>query len=101
MAEKSRTEHSVRNTTAAMVSKIMAILMGFATRVVFTHCLSESYVGINGLFSDILNVLALSEEWERLLPMPYISLLQREILRSRNRSCCYIGSFIDWLPVSF
>ena len=44
MAEKSRTEHSVRNTTAAMVSKIMAILMGFATRVVFTHCLSESYV---------------------------------------------------------
>lgn len=61
MADKSRTEYSVRNTTAAMVSKIMAILMGFATRVVFTHCLSESYVGINGLFSDILNVLALSE----------------------------------------
>lgn len=59
--ERSRTEHSVRNTTAAMVSKIVAILMGFATRVVFTHCLSESYVGVNGLFSDVLNVLALSE----------------------------------------
>lgn len=61
MAEKSRTEYSVRNTTTAMISKILAILMGFATRVVFTHTLSESYVGINGLFSDILNVLALSE----------------------------------------
>lgn len=59
--ERSRTEHSVRNTTAAMVSKIVAILMGFVTRVVFTHCLSESYVGVNGLFSDVLNVLALSE----------------------------------------
>lgn len=61
MADRSRTEYSVRNTTAAMVSKIVAIVMGFATRVVFTHCLSESYVGVNGLFSDILNVLALSE----------------------------------------
>lgn len=61
MADRSRTEYSVRNTTAAMVSKIVAILMGFATRVVFTHCLSESYVGVNGLFADILNVLALSE----------------------------------------
>ncbi len=61
MAEKSRTEYSMRNTTAAMVSKIVAILMGFATRVVFTHTLSESYVGVNGLFSDVLNVLALSE----------------------------------------
>ncbi len=61
MEEKSRTEYSVRNTTAALISKILAILIGFATRIVFTHTLSESYVGVNGLFSDILNVLALSE----------------------------------------
>lgn len=61
MSERSRTEHSVRNTTAAMISKIVAILMGFVTRVVFTHSLSESYVGVNGLFSDVLNVLALTE----------------------------------------
>lgn len=61
MGKKSRTEYSVRNTTMAMVSKIVAVLMGFATRVVFTHTLSESYVGVNGLFSDLLNVLALSE----------------------------------------
>ena len=50
VADRSRTEYSVRNTTAAMISKIVAILMGFATRVVFTHCLSENYVGVNGLF---------------------------------------------------
>ena len=59
--EQSRTEYSMRNTTAAMASRIIAILMGFITRVVFTHVLSEAYVGVNGLFSDILNVLALSE----------------------------------------
>lgn len=59
--EKSRTEYSARNTTVAVVSRMAAILMGFATRVVFTHTLSESYIGVNGLFTDILNVLALSE----------------------------------------
>lgn len=59
--QKSRTEYSVRNTTVAMIARISAILMGFAARVVFTHTLSEDYVGINGLFTDILNVLALSE----------------------------------------
>ena len=59
MAEKSRTEYSARNTTVAVVSRMAAILMGFITRVVFTRTLSESYVGVNGLFTDILNVLAL------------------------------------------
>ena len=61
MNEKSRTEHSVQNTTTAMVAKIFALLTGFITRVVFTHCLSQTYVGINGLFWDILNVFSLSE----------------------------------------
>lgn len=59
--EKSRTEYSARNTTVAMMARVVAILLGFFTRVVFTHTLSEEYVGINGLFTDILNVLALSE----------------------------------------
>lgn len=60
-SEKSRTEYSARNTTVAMIARVIAILLGFCTRVVFTHTLSEEYVGINGLFTDILNVLALSE----------------------------------------
>lgn len=59
--EKSRTEYSARNTTVAIVARMVAILLGFFTRVVFTHTLSEEYVGINGLFTDILNILALSE----------------------------------------
>lgn len=61
MSEKSRTEYSARNTTVAMAGRITAILLGFVARVVFTHTLSEDYVGINGLFTDILSVLALSE----------------------------------------
>ena len=61
MKQKSRTEYSVRNTSVAFVAQISAILMGFFTRVVFTRMLSEGYVGINGLFTDILNILSLSE----------------------------------------
>ena len=61
MTEKSRTEYSARNTSIAMLSMIVAIFMGYVTRMVFTRTLSESYAGINGLFTDILNVLALSE----------------------------------------
>lgn len=61
MTEKGRTEYSAKNTTVAIFGRVTAILMGFIARVVFTHTLSEDYVGVNGLFTDILNVLALSE----------------------------------------
>ena len=49
------------NTTVALITQALAILMGFFTRVVFTRMLSRGYVGINGLFTDILNILSLSE----------------------------------------
>ena len=61
METKNRTEYSAMNTTVAVISRMTAILMGFVTRVIFTHTLSENYVGINGLFTDILNVLSLTE----------------------------------------
>lgn len=61
MKPKNRTEYSTINTSVALISRIVAIVMGFVTRVVFTHTLSESYVGINGLFTDILNILSLTE----------------------------------------
>ena len=61
METKTRTEYSARNTTVALLSRMTAILMGYVLRVVFTHTLSESYVGVNGLFTDIIQVLSLSE----------------------------------------
>ena len=61
MKQKSRTEYSMMNTSVALLAQVSAILMGFFTRVVFTRTLSEGYVGINGLFTDILNILSLSE----------------------------------------
>lgn len=61
MEQRSRTGYSAVNTSVALFSRITAILIGFATRVVFTRMLNENYVGINGLFTDILNILSLTE----------------------------------------
>ena len=66
---KSRTQYSAYNTSIALFSRAAAILMGYVVRVVFTHVLSENYVGINGLFTDILNVLSLSEMGDFLCPV--------------------------------
>ena len=61
MSNRSRTEYTAVNAGYAMAAKILAILMGFANRVVFTHVLSENYVGVSGLFTGIINILSLSE----------------------------------------
>ena len=68
--EKTRTEHSARNTVAAVISRMTAILMGFAVRVIFTHMLSAAYVGVCGLFSNIITVMALPE-LEIVAAVPY------------------------------
>lgn len=59
--EKTRTEYSAKNTTVAVVSRFAAMFMGFLLRIVFTHTLSEDYVGVDGLFTDIINILSLTE----------------------------------------
>ncbi|WP_202621069.1 lipopolysaccharide biosynthesis protein [Pseudoflavonifractor sp. 524-17] len=59
--ERSRAEYSAINATVAMVTQGISVVVAYAGRVVFTHTLSQSYAGINGLFTDILGILALSE----------------------------------------
>ncbi len=61
MASRSRTEYAAKNTTVAVISQVAAILMGYLVRIVFTHTLSADYVGVNGLFLDIINILSLTE----------------------------------------
>lgn len=58
---KSRTEYSAKNTSVSLICRALAIIMGYVLRIVFTHNLSSTYVGINGLFVDIIQVLSLSE----------------------------------------
>lgn len=61
MKHKSRTEYSIMNISVGLVGYIANTLMGFVCRMVFVRCLSAEYLGINGLFSNILSMLSLAE----------------------------------------
>lgn len=52
---------SVRNIAFAMVGYVVTLGLQLLNRLVFVRFLSVEYLGINGLFSNILSVLALSE----------------------------------------
>ncbi len=37
------------------------MLLGFVSRMVFVRCLSQDYLGVNGLFTNILSMLSLAK----------------------------------------
>lgn len=61
MNTKSRLFNSVRNSIAGILSQGCSITVNFLTRFFFVKFLSAEYLGINGLFSNILTVLSLAE----------------------------------------
>ena len=58
---ESRSYKSARNIFAGVLSKLITMLFAFATRTVFIRMLGVEFNGINGLYSNILSILALSE----------------------------------------
>lgn len=61
MKNRSRTEYTVINTTVGIGGYILNTILGFVCRVVFTQCLSADYLGVNGLFTNILAMLSFAE----------------------------------------
>lgn len=57
----SRTKNSFKNIGSGVASQIIQSLLGFVSRTLFVKYLAVEYLGINGLFSSILSVLALAE----------------------------------------
>lgn len=58
---KMRKRYSLINTVVGGSSKIASLFLGFFCRTVFIRKLGYDYLGINGLFSNILMLLSLSE----------------------------------------
>ena len=56
-----RTSNTIRNIKFAIIGQILGILIGFVSRKVFVVFLSIEYLGLNGLFSNMLSMLALAE----------------------------------------
>lgn len=58
---KSRTASSMRNMAVSVIAQIIKLLLLFATRVVFLHTIGRAYLGVNGLFTNVLTLLSLPE----------------------------------------
>ena len=57
----SRSEKSVKNLVITLFCQMIGILISFFARYVFIIFLGQEYLGLNGLFTNILSVLSLTE----------------------------------------
>lgn len=61
MNNKSRTINVIRNALSGIAVQGGIIVLNFCVRLIFVRCLSQEYLGMNGLFTNILTILALAE----------------------------------------
>lgn len=57
----SRVKNTIRNTAVGFVAQLVVILLNFINRTIFIHYLGAEYLGLSGLFSNILSMLSLAE----------------------------------------
>lgn len=61
MATRSRTQNSILNIVTGLGGYVINTILGFVCRIVFIRCLTAEYLGISGLFTNILTMLSLAE----------------------------------------
>lgn len=61
MKNKTRTEYALLNILTGLGGYILNTILGFVCRMVFVQYLSADYLGVNGLFTNILSMLSLAE----------------------------------------
>lgn len=61
MSKDSRIENSIMNAKIGLITQVVTIGLGFINRSVFIYFLSIEYLGINGVFSNLLTMLSLAE----------------------------------------
>lgn len=60
-SNKSRLYNSIKNSFVGSVSQILIIVLGFVSQTIFIKTLGETYLGIKGLFTNILSVLSFTD----------------------------------------
>lgn len=61
MKNNSRTENAIKNTKITIFCHIVFLLCSFICRTVFTKKMGAEYLGVSGLFSNILTILSFAE----------------------------------------
>lgn len=59
--EMSRTRNSIKNLVTALVGQALGFIISFVARIFFIRVLGKEYLGLNGLFTNILSILSLAE----------------------------------------
>lgn len=58
---ESRTKNSIKNFSISLAIQIVTLIVTFANRTIFIRILNRDYLGINGLFANILTILSFAE----------------------------------------
>lgn len=58
---ESRTKNSSKNIIFSSFSAAFIFLLNYATRIIFVRFLDAAYLGINGLFTDIISILSMAD----------------------------------------
>lgn len=61
MAEKSRREYTILNIVSGLGGYVVTFVLGLVCRIAFTRVFSAEYLGINGLFGNVIGMLSLAE----------------------------------------
>ena len=59
--KNSRTKNAKKNIISAFLLQVTKIILVLGTRIIFVKELGAAYLGINGLFSNILSILSLAD----------------------------------------
>lgn len=59
--QRTRSEYSIINILTGFGGYFLNTIIGYICRMVFVRCLSAEYLGVNGLFTNILSMLSLAE----------------------------------------
>ena len=61
MKSNSRIKNVVNNMIFSLGCQVINLLINFVSRTVFIYMLSEDYLGVNSLFSNILTIISFAE----------------------------------------
>ena len=89
-----RIKNSIKNTIAAMSSNILTIIIGLIAQAVFIRILGTEYLGINGLFTNIISMLGIVELGigSAIVYNLYKPIANRdkETIKSLKKGCCVL-----------
>ena len=57
----SRTRRTAQNATMGFIYQLSSMILSFVSRIVFIRTIGVEYLGLNGVFADVLNLLSMAD----------------------------------------